>query len=144
MRAIYLLRRTFDSPAAQKRGFSNCTGGKEELELRMRNALHLSETSRATTKSKKLVDSASLGRLPVVPMKCAVPVSPFSVRPLPEIFSESRDDFPWIVSRAVLRQEPDESHNRRGSQRHAFRPPSAPFVPSIQKRARDLLLFKEL
>jgi excisionase family DNA binding protein len=101
MRAIYLLRRPFDSPAAQKRGFSNCTGGKEELELRMRNALHPSETSRATTKSNKLVDSTSLGRPPVVPMKCAAPVSPSSVRPLPELFSEGRDDLPWNVSRAA-------------------------------------------
>jgi hypothetical protein len=67
------------SLAAEERGFSNCTGGKEELELRMRNTLHLTETSRATTKSNKLVDSASLGRPPVVPLKCAAPVSPSSV-----------------------------------------------------------------
>jgi hypothetical protein len=53
--------------------------GEEELDLRMRNALHLLETSGATTKSNKLVDSASLGRPPVVPMKCAAPVSPSSV-----------------------------------------------------------------
>lgn len=45
----------------------------------MRNALHLPETSRATTKSNKLVDSASLGRPTVVPLKCAAPVSPSSV-----------------------------------------------------------------
>jgi len=67
----------------------------------MRNALHLSETSRATTKSNKPVDSASLGRPPVVPMKCAAPVSPSSVSPLPEPFSEGSDDPPWNLSRAA-------------------------------------------
>ena len=101
MRAIYLLRRLFDSPAAQERGFSNCTGGKEELELRMRNALHLPETSRATTKSNKLVDSTSLGRQPVVPTKCAPPVSPSPVCLWPGPFSEGSDDLPWNVFRAA-------------------------------------------
>ena len=67
----------------------------------MRNVLHLPETSRATTKSNKLVDSASLGRQPVVPMKCAAPVSPASVFPVPEPFSERSDDLPWNVSRAA-------------------------------------------
>lgn len=67
----------------------------------MRNVLHLSETSGATTKSNKLVDSASLGRPPVVPMKCAAPVSPSSVCPLPKLFREGSDDIPWNVSRAA-------------------------------------------
>jgi hypothetical protein len=79
MRAIHLRRRTFDSLAAQKRWFSYCTRGKEELELRMRNALHLSETSTTASKSNKVADLASLGRPPAVPMKCAAPVSPSSV-----------------------------------------------------------------
>lgn len=64
----------------------------------MRDALHLSETSRATTKSNKLVDSAALGRTPVVPMKCAAPVSPSSVSPVVEALNE---DIPWNVSRAA-------------------------------------------
>jgi excisionase family DNA binding protein len=67
----------------------------------MRNALHPPETSRATTKSDKLVDSASLGRPPVVPMKCAAPVSPSSARSLPEPSSEGSDDLPWNASRAA-------------------------------------------
>jgi excisionase family DNA binding protein len=67
----------------------------------MRNALHLPETSRATTKSNKLVDSAALGRQPVVPTKCAPPVSPSSVCLLPDPFSEGRDDLPWNLSRAA-------------------------------------------
>ena len=67
----------------------------------MRNALHLPETSRATTKSNKLVDSAALGRQPVVPTKCAPPVSPSSVCLLPEPFSEGNDDLPWNLSRAA-------------------------------------------
>jgi excisionase family DNA binding protein len=67
----------------------------------MRNALHLPETSRATTKSNKLVDSAALGRQPVVPTKCAPPVSPSSVCLLPDPFSEGSDDLPWNLSRAA-------------------------------------------
>jgi len=82
MRAIYLLRKTLDASAAQERGFSNCTSGKEELELRMRDALHLSVKSRTTTKNSKTVDSASLDRHKVVPMKCESPVSPSSVSPV--------------------------------------------------------------
>jgi hypothetical protein len=66
--------------------------GEGELELRMRDALHLSETSGATTKSNKLVDSTSLGRPPVIPMKCESPVSPSSVAPVVEALSE---DIPW-------------------------------------------------
>jgi hypothetical protein len=75
--------------------------GEEELELRMRNALHLPETSRATTKSNKLVDSAALGRQPVVPTKCAPPISPSSVSLLPDPFSEGSDDLAWNRSRAA-------------------------------------------
>jgi hypothetical protein len=116
MRAIYLLQRPFDSPQPKKRGFSNCTSGKEELELRMRNALHLSETSATATKSNKTAESASLGRQLAVPMKCSAPVSPSSVRPLPELFSEDSDDLPWNVSRA---------------EGMPFRPPSATIVPSL-------------
>jgi hypothetical protein len=55
----------------------------------MRNALHLPETSIATTKSNKTVDSVSLGGLPVVPMKCAAPLSPSSVSSLQEPFSQT-------------------------------------------------------
>jgi excisionase family DNA binding protein len=72
--------------------------GEEELELRMRDALHLPETSRATTKSNKLVDSAALGRQQFVSMKCAAPVSPSSVSPVVESLNE---DVPWNVSRAA-------------------------------------------
>ena len=67
----------------------------------MRNALHLSETSTTVTKSKKTAELASLGRQLAVPMKCSAPVSPSSVRPLPEPFSEDSDDLPWSVSRAA-------------------------------------------
>ena len=79
MRAICLLRNTLEASQAQKRGFSNFTSGKEELEFRMRNALYLSVTSRTTTKNSKTVDSASLDRQQVVPMKCESPVSPSPV-----------------------------------------------------------------
>lgn len=67
----------------------------------MRNALHLSETSTTATKSNKTAELASLGRQLAVPMKCSAPVSPSSVRPLPEPFSEDSDDLPWNVSRAA-------------------------------------------
>ena len=71
------------------------------MKLRMRDAHHLPETSTATTKSNKTVDLASLGRRPVVPIKCAVPVSPSSVCPLSEPLTEGSDDLPWNVSRAA-------------------------------------------
>jgi excisionase family DNA binding protein len=64
----------------------------------MRNVLHLPETSRATTKSNKLVDSTALGRRRCVPMKCESPVFPSSVFPVVEALSE---DIPWNVSRAA-------------------------------------------
>lgn len=67
----------------------------------MRDALHPPETSRAASKSKKLADLASLGKLQCVPMKCESPVSPSSVCLLPDTFSEGRDDLPWNVSRAA-------------------------------------------
>jgi hypothetical protein len=67
----------------------------------MRNALHLSETSTTGTKSNKTAELASLGRLLAVPMKCSVPVSPSSVRPLPEPFCEDSDDLPWNVPRSI-------------------------------------------
>jgi hypothetical protein len=66
MRTNCLLRKTFDAFTAQGRGFSNCTSGKEELETRMRDILRLPVTSTAATKSKKLADSALLGRRQVV------------------------------------------------------------------------------
>jgi hypothetical protein len=63
MRAIYLLWSAFGAFYSTGKGFSNCTGGKEELELRMRDALHLSETSTAATKSNKpLTRRRSAGR----------------------------------------------------------------------------------
>jgi len=37
----------------QRKGFSNCTSGTEELEFRMREALHLSVMSRTTTQNHK-------------------------------------------------------------------------------------------
>ena len=67
----------------------------------MRNAPHLSETSKTATKSNKTAELALLGRQLAVPMKCSAPVSPPSVRPLPEPFSEDSDDLPWNVSRAA-------------------------------------------
>jgi hypothetical protein len=54
--------------------------GEGELELRMRDALHLPETSTTASKSKKAADLASLDRRRYVPMKCESPVSPSSVR----------------------------------------------------------------
>lgn len=67
----------------------------------MRNVLHLSETSTTATKSNKTAELASLGRPPVVPMKCATPVSPFSVSSSSELLTDSDDDVPWNVSRAT-------------------------------------------
>jgi excisionase family DNA binding protein len=64
----------------------------------MRDALHLPETSRATTKSNKLVDSASLGKQQFVSMKCAAPVSPSSVSAVVESLNE---DVPLNVSRTA-------------------------------------------
>src|ERR1700719_3551461 len=79
MRTIACCERPSIPFTAQGRGFSNCTSGKEEWELRMRTVLRLPVTSTAATKSKKLADSALLGRQRVVPMKYEAPVSPPSV-----------------------------------------------------------------
>lgn len=67
----------------------------------MRNALHLPETSTTATKSTKTAELASLGRPPVVPMKCTAPVSPFPVSSSSESLTDGCDDIPWNVSRAV-------------------------------------------
>jgi excisionase family DNA binding protein len=67
----------------------------------MRNALHLSETSATATKSNKTAELASLGRPPVVPMKCLAPVSPFPVSSSSESLTDRSDDLPWNVSRAA-------------------------------------------
>jgi hypothetical protein len=76
----------------------------------MRNALHLSETSTATTKSNKTVDLASLGRQPVVPMKCLAPVSPYSVRPVSESLAVGSDELLVHNIQAALKHGALETH----------------------------------
>src|SRR5882724_6226393 len=100
MRATCLLRRTFDVSEAQERGFSNCTSGKEELEVPMRDALRLSVTSTTATKSNKAADLASLGRRQFVPTKCESPASPSSVSLAAETRDEPADDISGNVSQA--------------------------------------------
>jgi excisionase family DNA binding protein len=101
MRAICLLRETLLVFAAQERGFSNRTGGKEESMLCMRDTLHLLETTTTASKSKKLAGLASLSRPKFVPTKCGSPVSPSSVSLPAEARDEPSDDIPWNVARAA-------------------------------------------
>ena len=65
----------------------------------MRDELHLLETSRTATKSKKLAESALLGRPRVIPAKCESSDSPPSVSPVSQ--TAIAEDVPWSVSRAA-------------------------------------------
>ena len=56
--------------------------GEGELALRMKDVLHLPETSTTASKSKKAADLALLGRQQRVPVKCESLVSPSSVNAL--------------------------------------------------------------
>ena len=88
MRPIYLLQRPFDSPAAQEKGVLQLHRRKGGIGASHEECPAPVGNIQSNHKIQKLVDSASLGRPRVVPMNCAVPVSPSSVRPLPEPFSE--------------------------------------------------------